>query len=75
MEYCAARGLRLNVIVAGTGEHDVYLEDLEAVARSGGVRIATGSCSTRTSSSPSRHAATARSVRRHHQHVVLVGQG
>lgn len=38
MEYCAARGLRLNVIVAGTGEHDEYLADLEAVAASGGVR-------------------------------------
>ena len=38
MEYCAARGLRLNVIVAGTGEHDEYLHDLEVVAASGGVR-------------------------------------
>jgi predicted amidohydrolase YtcJ len=38
MGYCAARGLRLNVIVAGTGEHDEYLADLEAVAASGGVR-------------------------------------
>jgi predicted amidohydrolase YtcJ len=38
MEYSAARGLRLNVIVAGTGEHDDYLDDLEAVAASGGVR-------------------------------------
>ena len=32
MEFCAERGLRLNVIVAGTGEHDVYLDQLEAVA-------------------------------------------
>jgi predicted amidohydrolase YtcJ len=38
MEYSAARGLRLNVIVAGTGEHDNYLDDLEAVAASGRVR-------------------------------------
>jgi hypothetical protein len=32
MQFCAERGLRLNVIVAGTGEHDEYLDDLEAVA-------------------------------------------
>jgi predicted amidohydrolase YtcJ len=32
MRFCAARGLRLNVIVAGTGEHDEYLDQLEAVA-------------------------------------------
>ncbi len=32
MEYCAREGLRLNVIVAGTGEHDVYLRQLETVA-------------------------------------------
>jgi predicted amidohydrolase YtcJ len=38
MEYCAAHGLRLNLIVAGTGEHDEYLADLEAVAAAGGVR-------------------------------------
>jgi predicted amidohydrolase YtcJ len=37
MEYCATHRLRLNVIVAGTGEHDEYLADLEAVAASGGV--------------------------------------
>jgi predicted amidohydrolase YtcJ len=33
MRFCAVRGLRLNVIVAGTGEHDEYLAQLEAVAR------------------------------------------
>jgi len=32
MRFCAARGLRLNVIVTGTGEHDVYLDQLERVA-------------------------------------------
>jgi predicted amidohydrolase YtcJ len=32
MRFCAARGVRLNVIVAGTGEHDEYLDQLEAVA-------------------------------------------
>ncbi len=32
MRFCAAHGLRLNVIVAGTGEHDEYLDQLEAVA-------------------------------------------
>jgi predicted amidohydrolase YtcJ len=32
MAFSAERGLRLNVIVAGTGEHDVYLDQLEAVA-------------------------------------------
>jgi predicted amidohydrolase YtcJ len=32
MKFCAARGLRLNVIVCGTGEHDEYLDQLEAVA-------------------------------------------
>jgi hypothetical protein len=38
MELCAAQGLRLNVIVAGTGEHDEYLDDLEAVAATHDVR-------------------------------------
>ena len=32
MRFCAARGLRLNVIAVGTGEHDEYLAQLEAVA-------------------------------------------
>jgi predicted amidohydrolase YtcJ len=32
MRFCADRGLRLNVIVTGTGEHDEYLDDLEALA-------------------------------------------
>jgi predicted amidohydrolase YtcJ len=32
MRFCAERGLRLNVIVAGTAEHDEYLAQLEAVA-------------------------------------------
>ncbi|HEY2386006.1 MAG TPA: amidohydrolase family protein [Candidatus Binatia bacterium] len=32
MEFCAREGLRLNVIVAGTGEQDVYLAQLEATA-------------------------------------------
>jgi hypothetical protein len=38
MRFCAERGLRLNVIVAGTGEHDEYLDDLEAVAATHDVR-------------------------------------
>jgi predicted amidohydrolase YtcJ len=33
MRFCAERGLRLNVIVCGTGEHGEYLDQLEAVAR------------------------------------------
>jgi hypothetical protein len=33
MRFCAERKLRLNVVVAGTGEHDEYLEQLEAVDR------------------------------------------
>ncbi len=32
IEFCATRGLRLNVIVAGTGEHDEFLDQLEAAA-------------------------------------------
>jgi predicted amidohydrolase YtcJ len=32
MRFCAEHGLRLNVIAAGTGEHDEYLAQLEAVA-------------------------------------------
>jgi predicted amidohydrolase YtcJ len=31
MRFCAERGVRLNVVVAGTGEHDEYLDQLEAV--------------------------------------------
>jgi predicted amidohydrolase YtcJ len=31
MEFCAQRDLRLNIVTAGTGEHDEYLEDLEAL--------------------------------------------
>jgi predicted amidohydrolase YtcJ len=38
MEFCARHGVRLNVIVAGTGEHDVYLAQLEAVAARHDVR-------------------------------------
>jgi predicted amidohydrolase YtcJ len=33
MRFCAERNLRLNVVVAGTGEHDEYLDQLEAVNR------------------------------------------
>ena len=33
MRFCAERKLRLNVVVAGTGEHDEYLDQLEAVDR------------------------------------------
>ena len=32
MDFCARHDLRLNVIVAGTGEHGEYLDQLEAVA-------------------------------------------
>jgi len=38
MRFCAQRNLRLNVVVAGTGEHDEYLDQLEAVDRESGVR-------------------------------------
>jgi predicted amidohydrolase YtcJ len=31
IRFCAERDLRLNIVTAGTGEHDEYLEDLEAV--------------------------------------------
>ena len=33
IRFCAERGLRLNIVTAGTGEHDEYLEDLEALGR------------------------------------------
>ena len=32
IEFCAARGLRCNIVSAGLAEHDTYLEDLEATA-------------------------------------------
>lgn len=38
MRYCAEHRLRLNVVVAGTGEHDEYLAQLEAVDRDFGIR-------------------------------------
>ena len=38
MRFAAERNLRLNVVVAGTGEHDEYLDQLEAVDRDVGVR-------------------------------------
>jgi predicted amidohydrolase YtcJ len=31
IRFCADRDLRLNIVTAGTGEHDEYLEDLEAL--------------------------------------------
>jgi predicted amidohydrolase YtcJ len=31
IRFCAERGLRLNIVTAGRGEHDEYLEDLEAL--------------------------------------------
>jgi predicted amidohydrolase YtcJ len=31
MEFCQRRGLRLNIVTAGTGEHDEYLDQLEAL--------------------------------------------
>lgn len=34
IRFCADRGLRLNIVTAGTGEHDEYLADLEALGRS-----------------------------------------
>jgi predicted amidohydrolase YtcJ len=33
IRFCDERGLRLNIVTAGTGEHDEYLEDLEALGR------------------------------------------
>ncbi len=38
MRFAAAHDLRLNVVVAGSGEHDEYLEQLERVERDVGVR-------------------------------------
>jgi predicted amidohydrolase YtcJ len=38
MRFCAEHDLRLNVVVAGTGEHDEYLDQLERVDRDLGVR-------------------------------------
>ena len=38
MRFAAARKLRLNVVVAGTGEHDEYLDQLERVDREFGIR-------------------------------------
>jgi predicted amidohydrolase YtcJ len=38
MRYCAEHRLRLNVVVAGTGEHDEYLAQLEATDRDFGIR-------------------------------------
>ncbi len=38
MRFAAERNLRLNVVVAGSGEHDEYLEQLEAVDRDYGIR-------------------------------------
>jgi predicted amidohydrolase YtcJ len=38
MRFAAERGLRLNVVVAGSGEHDEYLDQLEAVDRAYGIR-------------------------------------
>ena len=38
MRFCAEHDLRLNVVVAGTGEHDEYLDQLEAVDRDFGIR-------------------------------------
>jgi predicted amidohydrolase YtcJ len=37
MRFCAERNLRCNVVVAGTGEHDEYLQQLEAVDRDYGI--------------------------------------
>jgi predicted amidohydrolase YtcJ len=31
IRFCAERDLRLNIVTAGTGEHDEYLEDLEGI--------------------------------------------
>ena len=31
IEFCASRGLRLNIVSAGLAEHDQHLEDLEAI--------------------------------------------
>lgn len=38
MRYCAEHDLRLNVVVAGSAEHDEYLDQLERVDRELGVR-------------------------------------
>ncbi len=38
MRFAAERGLRLNVLVVGTGEHDEYLDQLEAVDRDHRIR-------------------------------------
>ena len=36
IDFCAERGLRLNVVTAGTAEHDDYLDDLEETGTGGG---------------------------------------
>src|SRR6185436_14074532 len=38
MRFAAEHDLRLNVVVAGSGEHDEYLDQLEAVDRVHGIR-------------------------------------
>jgi hypothetical protein len=38
MRFAAERGLRMNVVVAGSGEHDEYLDQLEAVDRDFGIK-------------------------------------
>jgi predicted amidohydrolase YtcJ len=38
MRFAAERNLRLNVVVAGSGEHDEYLDQLESVDRDYGIR-------------------------------------
>jgi predicted amidohydrolase YtcJ len=35
MRFCRERGLRLNIVTAGTGEHDAYLDFLEGLADGG----------------------------------------
>jgi predicted amidohydrolase YtcJ len=38
MRFCAAHGLRLNIIAAGDAEHDEYLDQLETIAADHGLR-------------------------------------
>ena len=76
LDFCAERRLRLNFIGAGYRDHDEFLDRAEAVARR--IPIADRGCDPaarvlphRTGRPPVRGARHAR----HHQHVVLLGQG
>ena len=76
MRFAAEHRLRLNVVVAGSGEHDEYLDQLEAVDRDHGIKgrhwIMQHAFFVDERAGPALRRAR---HRRHDQHVVLVGQG